>query len=154
MKGDTVTYLAVDPGDTAGLALISASGELLWEAMPLHEELPHVLEFDVPFKNKLKAIIVEDFALLPHKGQAVSQKKSRHMKAARGIGVCEMYAHKQGLPLYFQNPAHWRIGLQLAGIAPKDWPKDHSKGHSTVAFGSGFHWLVGQGVVQARLPSL
>ena len=149
-----MTYLAVDPGDTCGLALIGNSGELLWETMTKYEHLPHTLSFQVPHSRNLKALIVEDFALLPHKGQRVSQTKSRKVKAARGIGVCEMFAHERGLPMYLQDPAHWRIGLQLAGIPPKDWPKDHSVGHSTVAFGSGFHWLVKQGVVQARIPEL
>lgn len=147
-----MTFLAVDPGDTTGLALISISGSLIWEQMVPHEELPHTLSFLVPFKTAIECVIVEDFALLPHKGQAVSQKKSRHMKAARGIGVCEMFAHKRGIPIYYQKPQHWRIGLQLAGIPPKDWPKDHSKGHSQVAFGLGFHWMVSEGIVEARMP--
>lgn len=149
-----MSYLAVDPGDTTGLALIGNSGELLWEGMCKYEDLAWTLTSKVPHSSSVSAVIVEDFALIPHKSRAVSQKKSRHMKAARGIGVCEMYAWENGIEMVFRDPRHWRTGLMLAGIPQEEWIKDHSKGHAQVAYGLGFHWLVEEGLVTARMPGI
>lgn len=145
-------YLAIDPGDMTGMAVIGTSGELLWEKIFPYEELIDELQ-TLKWRTKLSNIIVEDFALLPTKAQAVSQTKSRHMKAARGIGVVEAFGAMYGVPVEFRDPRHWRVGLQLAGIPPKDWPKNHAKGHGIVAYGLGFHWLVENNLVEARLGS-
>ena len=152
MSGGTV--LAVDPGDSTGIALISGSGELLWHAICSYEELSHTLSTKVPHKGFLEALVVEDFALLPQKAQKVSAKHSRYVKAARGIGVCENFAYERGLEVHFRDPRHWRVGLQLAGISPssKQWPKNHATGHDIVAYGVGFHWMVAEGLVEARMP--
>lgn len=144
-----MSYLAVDPGDTTGVAHIGASGELLDEWLVLHEELPELL-----MSSKLRhvsVVIVEDFALLPQKAQAVSQTRSRHMKASRGIGVLEMFTAIRGIELAFRDPRHWRTGLSLAGIPPEHWPKNHSTGHAKVAYGLGMHWLVDEGLVDSRI---
>jgi hypothetical protein len=145
-----MSYLAVDPGDTTGVALIGNSGELIKEWLMPHDELADFLLHDRLVK-KVDIVIVEDFQLLPGKAQAVSQKRSRSMKAARGIGVCEMFAASMGIEFVLRDPRHWRIGLMLAGIEPKKWPKDHSKGHAMTAYGAGFHALVELNLVESRV---
>ena len=99
-------------------------------------------------------VVVEDFKLLPGKARAVSQKASRTVDAARGIGAADLWARQRGVELIYRDPSHWRIGLQLAGIEPSRWPKQHKDGHSMCAYGAGFHALVELGLVQSRLGAL
>jgi hypothetical protein len=99
-------------------------------------------------------VVVEDFKLLPGKARAVSQKASRNVTAARGIGALQLWAASRGVELIYRDPSHWRIGLQLAGIEPSRWPKQHKDGHSMCAYGAGFHALVELGLVQSRLGTL
>lgn len=157
-----MTTLAIDPGEMTGIALISASGELLAETQLPHEEFIEflaggALTYGGVWNQAMRHVdlaVVEEFQLLPHKGQAVSQKKSRKVSAARGIGAMQLWASSRGIELVFRDPSHWRIGLQLAGIEPSRWPKQHKNGHSMCAYGAGYHALVELGLVQSRLGEL
>ena len=154
----SLATLAVDPGNTTGIAIISESGELLHSRQMPHEEFALFLadppeELRLSFRH-IRLAVVEDFQLLPQKGIAVSQKKSRNMAAARGIGIMDMWATMRGIELVYRDPSHWRIGLQLAGIEQSKWPKSHKDGHSTCAYGAGFHALVELGLVQSRLGQI
>ena len=157
-----MTTLAVDPGDTTGVALIGESGELLAETQLLHGDfieflaggaLTHGGVWNLAMRH-VHLAVVEDFQLLPGKARAVSQKASRNVTAARGIGAMQLWAANRGVELVYRDPSHWRIGLKLAGIEQKDWPKQHKDGHSMCAYGAGYHALVGLGLVQARLGTL
>lgn len=153
-----MTTLAVDPGDTTGIAFIGKSGELLHEFQMPHEELIEFLVHGNPAARQalrhVDLVVVEDFKLLPGKARAVSQKASRNVTAARGIGALQLWAASRGVELIYRDPSHWRIGLQLAGIEPSKWPKQHKDGHSMCAYGAGFHALVELGLVQSRLGTL
>ena len=153
-----MTTLAVDPGDTTGIALIGKSGELLLEFQMSHDELIEFLVHANPAARMamrhVDLVVVEDFKLLPGKARAVSQKASRNVTAARGIGALELWAAQRAVELIYRDPSHWRIGLQLAGIEPSKWPKQHKDGHSMCAYGAGFHALVELGLVQSRLGTL
>ena len=153
-----MTTLAVDPGDTTGIAFIGKSGELLLEFQMSHDELIEFLVHANPAARlamrHVDLVVVEDFKLLPGKARAVSQKASRNVTAARGIGAAELWAAMRGVELIYRDPSHWRIGLQLAGIEPSRWPKQHKDGHSMCAYGAGFHALVELGLVQSRLGTL
>ena len=153
-----MTTLAIDPGNTTGVALIGASGELLLEFQMSHDELIEFLVHANPAARlamrHVDLVVVEDFKLLPGKARAVSQKASRNVTAARGIGAMQLWAASRGVELIYRDPSHWRIGLQLAGIEPSKWPKQHKDGHSMCAYGAGFHALVELGLVQTRLGTL
>lgn len=153
-----MTTLAVDPGDTTGIAFIGKSGELLLEFQMSHDELIEFLVHANPAARlamrHVDLVVIEDFKLLPGKARAVSQKASRNVTAARGIGALQLWAASRGVDLIYRDPSHWRIGLQLAGIEPSRWPKQHKDGHSMCAYGAGFHALVELGLVQSRLGTL
>jgi len=153
-----MTTLAVDPGNTTGIAIIGTSGELLLEFQMPHDEFIEFLVHGNPAARQamrhVDLVVVEDFKLLPGKARAVSQKKSRTVDAARGIGAADLWARQRAIELVYRDPSHWRIGLQLAGIEPARWPKNHSEGHSMCAYGAGFHALVELGLVQTRLGTL
>jgi hypothetical protein len=150
--------LAIDPGNTAGVALIGASGELLLEFQMSHDELIEFLVHANPAARlamrHVDLVVVEDFKLLPGKARAVSQTKTRSLEASKGVGAAELWAAMRGVELIYRDPSHWRIGLQLAGIEPSKWPKQHKDGHSMCAYGAGFHALVELGLVQSRLGTL
>lgn len=153
-----MTTLAIDPGNTAGVALIGASGELLLEFQMSHDELIEFLVHANPAARlamrHVDLVVVEDFKLLPGKARAVSQTKTRSLEASKGVGAAELWAASRGVELIYRDPSHWRIGLQLAGIEPSRWPKQHKDGHSMCAYGAGFHALVELGLVQSRLGTL
>ena len=153
-----MTTLAIDPGNTAGVALIGASGELLFEAQMSHEEFIEFLVYGNPASRQamrhVDLVVVENFKLLPGKARAVAQTKTRSLEASKGVGAAELWAAMRGVELIYRDPSHWRIGLQLAGIEPSKWPKQHKDGHSMCAYGAGFHALVELGLVQSRLGTL
>ena len=153
-----MTTLAIDPGNTAGVALIGAGGELLFEAQMSHEEFIEFLVYGNPASRQamrhVDLVVVENFKLLPGKARAVSQTKTRSLEASKGVGAAELWAAMRGVELIYRDPSHWRIGLQLAGIEPSRWPKQHKDGHSMCAYGAGFHALVELGLVQSRLGTL
>ena len=153
-----MTTLAIDPGDTTGIALIGVSGELLFEAQMSHEEFIEFLVYGNPASRQamrhVDLVVVENFKLLPGKARAVSQTKTRSLEASKGVGAAELWAAMRGVELIYRDPSHWRIGLQLAGIEPSRWPKQHKDGHSMCAYGAGFHALVELGLVQSRLGTL
>ena len=157
-----MTTLAIDPGNTTGVALIGASGELLAETQLPHGEFIEFLAGGALTRGgawnqamrHVDLVVVEDFKLLPSKARAVSQTRSRTVDAARGIGAADLWARQRGVELIYRDPSHWRIGLQLAGIEPSRWPKKHEDGHSMCAYGAGFHALVELGLVQSRLGTL
>lgn len=153
-----MTTLAIDPGNTAGVALIGASGELLFKAQMSHEEFIEFLVYGNPASRQamrhVDLVVVENFKLLPGKARAVSQTKTRSLEASKGVGAAELWAAMRGVELIYRDPSHWRIGLQLAGIEPSKWPKQHKDGHSMCAYGAGFHALVELGLVQSRLGTL
>ena len=157
-----MTTLAIDPGNTAGVALIGNSGELLAETHLSHGELIGFLAGGALTHGGLwnlgmrhvDLVVVENFKLLPGKARAVSQTKTRSLEASKGVGAAELWAAMRGVELIYRDPSHWRIGLQLAGIEPSRWPKQHKDGHSMCAYGAGFHVLVELGLVQSRLGTL
>ena len=156
-----MTTLAVDPGNTTGIALIGKSGELLWDRQMTHDTFVDMLagldNIPAPWGmalRKVDLVVVEDFKLLPGKARAVSQKMSRTVDAARGIGAIDLWARSRGVELIYRDPSHWRIGLQLAGIEPSKWPKNHADGHSMCAYGAGYHALVEQKLVSPRLDPI
>ena len=153
-----MTTLAIDPGNTAGVALIGASGELLFEAQMSHEEFIEFLVYGNPASRQamrhVDLVVLENFKLLPGKARAVAQTKTRSLEASKGVGAAELWAAMRGVELIYRDPSHWRIGLQLAGIEPSRWPKQHKDGHSMCAYGAGFHALVELGLVQSRLGTL
>lgn len=153
-----MTTLAIDPGDTTGIAFIGKSGELLLEFQMSHDELIEFLVHANPAARlamrHVDLVVVENFQLLPGKARAVSQRASRNVTAARGIGALQLWAASRGVELIYRDPSHWRIGLQLAGIEPSKWPKQHKDGHSMCAYGAGYHALVELGLVQSRLGTL
>lgn len=158
-----MTTLAIDPGDTTGIAIIGSSGELLWERQLPHDDFVDMLAGSAPDKvfggafwllfNDINLVVVENFQLLPAKARAVSQKASRNVTAARGIGAVDLWARARGIELVYRSPAHWRIGLQLAGIEQSEWPKSHKDGHYMCAYGAGYHALVALGLVSPRIPA-
>lgn len=154
-----MTTLAIDPGDTTGIAIIGNSGEYLklWQAS--HAEYIRFLAGEDGFGHRqllrsVDLVVVENFQLLPGKARAVSQKASRNVTASRGIGAAELWTAERGIELIYRDPSHWRIGLQLAGIPQSKWPKTHKNGHAMCAYGAGFHALVELGLVQSRLGDI
>ena len=122
-----MTTLAIDPGNTTGIAFIGNSGELLFEAQMSHEEFIEFLVYGNPASRQamrhVDLVVVENFKLLPGKARAVSQTKTRSLEASKGVGAAELWAAMRGVELIYRDPSHWRIGLQLAGIEPSRWPK-------------------------------
>ena len=149
-----MTTLAIDPGNTTGVALIGNSGELLKKWQLSHDEFIQELADTNLYLRNVDLVVVEKFELLPHKARAVSQTKSRSLEAPKGVGALELWTAQRGVELIYRDPSHWRIGLQLAGIEPSRWPKQHKDGHSMCAYGAGFHALVELGLVQSRLGTL
>lgn len=153
-----MTTLAIDPGNTVGVAIIGNSGELLFEAQMSHEEFIEFLVYGNPASRQamrhVDLVVVENFKLLPGKARAVAQTKTRSLEASKGVGAAELWAAMRGVELIYRDPSHWRIGLQLAGIEQSEWPKKHEDGHSMCAYGAGFHALVELGLVQSRLGAL
>ena len=156
-----MTTLVIDLGNTTGIVFIGKTGELLWDRQMTHDDFVDMLagleSLPASWSLALRTVdlvVVEDFKLLPGKARAVSQKTSRTVDAARGIGAADLWARQRGIELIYRDPSHWRIGLQLAGIEPARWPKNHSEGHSMCAYGAGFHALVELGLVQTRLGTL
>ena len=153
-----MTTLAIDPGNTTGVALVGASGELLVEFQMSHAEFIEFLVYGNPAARQamrhVDLVVVENFKLLPGKARAVSQTKTRSLEASKGVGAAELWAAMRGVELIYRDPSHWRIGLQLAGIEPSRWPKQHKDGHSMCAYGAGYHALVELGLVQSRLGTL
>lgn len=154
-----MSTLAVDPGNTTGVAIIGNSGELLREYLFSHDDFVNWLAAggQVPGQygmlQHVDLVVVEEFRLLPHKARAVSQTRTRELHASRGVGALELWTAMRGVELVKRDPRHWRIGLQLAGIPQSEW-KSHSDGHAQVAYGAGFHYLVEAGMVQSRLPEM
>lgn len=153
-----MTTLAVDPGNTTGIAIIGNSGELLLEFQMPHEEFLDFLVHQNPAARAamryVDLVVVEKFQLLPGKARAVSQVRSRSLEASQGMGAVDLWCRQRGVELIFRDPSHWRIGLMLAGIEEKEWPKKHEDGHSMCAYGAGFHALVELGLVQSRVGKL
>ncbi len=157
-----MTTLAIDPGNTTGVALIGNSGELLAETQLPHGEFIEFLAGGAltcggvwnHAMRHVDLVVVENFKLLPGKARVVAQTKTRSLEASKGVGAAELWAAMRGVELIYRDPSHWRIGLQLAGIEPSKWPKQHKDGHSMCAYGAGFHALVELGLVQSRLGTL
>lgn len=153
-----MTTLAVDPGNTVGVAIIGNSGELLLEFQMPHGEFVEFLAHGNPAARQamrsVDLVVVEEFKLLPGKARAVSQTKSRSLEASKGVGALELWAAQRAIELIYRDPSHWRIGLMLAGIEEKQWPKKHEDGHSMCAYGAGFHALVELGLVESRIGKL
>lgn len=157
-----MTTLAVDPGNTVGVAIIGNSGELLAETQLSHGEfieflagaaLTHGGVWNLAMRH-IDLVVVEEFKLLPGKARAVSQTKSRSLEASKGVGALELWSAQRAVELIYRDPSHWRIGLMLAGIEEKQWPKRHEDGHSMCAYGAGFHALVELGLVESRIGKL
>lgn len=149
-----MTTLAVDPGNTVGVAIIGNSGELLKEWQLTHAEFIQELADTNFYLRSVDLVVVEEFKLLPGKARAVSQTKSRSLEAPKGVGALELWSAQRAIELIYRDPSHWRIGLMLAGIEEKQWPKKHEDGHSMCAYGAGFHALVELGLVESRIGKL
>jgi len=140
-------YLAVDPGDTAGVALFDEKGEgISTEQIVGSEEFAELCLtlFDKP----ISTIIVEDYRLLRHKAQ---QQAGSRFQAVQQIGMLKLLAKHLKAKLVIQGPDKYPIGLLLAG---KQMPKDHKKSHHVVAYAHGWYYLVQQGVVDPVEPNL
>jgi hypothetical protein len=139
--------IAVDPGDTAGVAIFDDTGIFVSS-----EQLSGAEEFAELClklaKEPITTIVVEDYRLMRHKAQ---QQAGSRFQAVQQIGMLKLLAKQAGANIVIQGPDKYPIGLLLSG---KQMPKDHKKSHHVVAYAHGWYYLVQQGLVLPVVPNL
>lgn len=138
--------LAVDPGDTTGIAWWRDNGDFLGQAQIPLEELAQTWEsLEIEFDDKITIAIVEDFVL--YGSRARSQVGSR-MKASQGIGMVKAVASIKGTEVVVQPASIKKTALQWSQVK---LPSDHAKTHEWDAYLHGYFYLVKEGKIKTFL---
>lgn len=141
--------LAVDPGDTAGLAWwdLDTPGldrPLLGMEQVKHEDLPKwVLSFQE--KYKIDTIVVEQFVLFSKRAKQQSGSK---MKASKGIGIYEMAAAANDAKLVMQPSNMLPAAIKISGIT---MPHTHSETHKFSAYAHGYLYMFNEKMTRSAL---
>lgn len=134
--------LAVDPGDTTGLALFFEDGHesMRWQ-LGYSETIDWLAlraqDFDIT------TVLYEDYRL--RKGRALQQSGSK-LLATRVIGALDLHAAIQGIDIMPLPVDAHIIGSMWSGVKP---PSDHSKSHEIDAYNIGIWWLVKNDLIKA-----
>lgn len=134
--------LAIDPGKSSGLALLSTNGDLQWAWNYTEDDLLNYLK-NLP-TGLILHVVMENFITYRHKASKMTGSKQ---EAAKTIGMVQTWAKLNDLP----------VTMQMANVIPiaERWSKvkpigDHSKTHWTYAYNHGFYWLVTNRYTEAR----
>jgi hypothetical protein len=135
---EEVSYIAIDPGETCGVAYFGHSGKVVWlEQVPMSQLLPTLLQYP-----NLETIICEDYRVFPHKAK---DHILSDLKTVRAIGRIEAVAHIHDIKLIMQ-PSH----LMKSGYAYLGKKKSHTKTrHQEDALAHGMYYLINAGIVSA-----
>lgn len=138
--------LAVDPGDTTGIAWWRDNGDFLGKAQIPLEELPQTWgALEAEFDEPIRVAIVEDFILFGKRAQ--SQTGSR-MKASQGIGMIKAMCSQGNRKCVVQRADKKIIALKWSQIK---MPSDHAKTHEWDAYLHGYFYLVSEGLIKTPL---
>lgn len=131
--------LAVDPGDTVGVAVFSKDAVLQYYGEFPHDELSEKL-IGLYAEYDFSHIVVEDFKLFGH---LAKQQIGSHFTTSQGIGQCELFAKMSGLGFTKQ----YSNILPIAQMwSQKKVPPHGNKNHGWMsAYNHGFYWMCKSG---------
>jgi predicted RNase H-like nuclease (RuvC/YqgF family) len=131
--------VSVDPGDTTGVALWNAEGELIWKRKMSLDDF--IYWCDDPGQQLLNVTVVvcEDYTQRPKK----MNRQGNKVKAAQGIGVAKAFAQKHKAKFVAQQPAI----LSVAALHTRTPHRSHQP-DDVSAFLHGYFYFESVGVLK------
>ena len=141
-----MTVLAIDPGETVGIAVFTEKGKALKvEEIPSDEFFDRLADYT---PGKLTTVVVEDYRL--RQGKQMQQTGSR-FETVQCIGAARLFARIHGLDFHRQSP-------QILTVTAKHMRIHVGTGHiqdRTSALLHGYRFFIeSRGVTTATLRTL
>lgn len=144
-----VTYIAIDPGKTNGIAAYDKEGNCVWMYEVKYDGiiqfLKQVESSMMDFSTGIKAVIIEDFRLFPHKR---TEHNFSDLATARVIGRIEAFCEDRDIKLVKQMPDTKTTGFAYLG--QKEPSRGAKLAHAAVANAHGTYWLLNSGIMSGR----
>jgi hypothetical protein len=134
--------LAVDPGDTTGLASFYDNGDPYQKWQDNFEGLLETFVNMTPLATDITHILVEDYRL--RKGKQAQQTGSR-FQAVQVIGLMKYHAKRINAKFELVDVQAKTLGSMYSGVKP---PSDHRKSHEIDAYNIGIYWLVANKIIE------
>jgi hypothetical protein len=137
-----IKYVAIDPGETTGVAEFDADGKVLGMHQFKVKELYEYFErlYDTP----PQVVIFEEYRIFAHKKDSHINSK---VPTIQIIGAIKYFAWRCKATAVEQPSQHKPFGYKYGGFNP---PKDHSKSHGPDALAHGFYYLVTNRVIGVK----
>jgi hypothetical protein len=139
-------YIAIDPGETNGIAGYNYLGTVLWMGNSL-DVIDSLKRSESTFWTPTTDMrfIVENYRVYP--GKALAHINS-DVKTAQVIGAIKQYAKDRSIPVVLQ-PAHTKAtGFAYLGV--KEPSRSSPLSHAKVAHAHGTYWLVENRILDPR----
>lgn len=137
-----IAYLAIDPGETNGIAAYDENGVLLWCRPIKHADLTDFLLDIEKLFAPLQLIIVENYLVYPNKAKQHVYSK---LTTVRMLGEIDGFAKARGIKVQKQNATIKNVGYKWMGRKPL--PKSDPMNHAFDAHAHGLYWLVTHHIV-------
>lgn len=135
-------FLAVDPGETSGVAVFESSGTLRVRFQLTIPQIRRYLLKLVQYPELVyDGIIVEDYRHVPGK-----QQRGSRFQTVKVIGYLEFFAEAKVCPIHLVSNQAKDMGALYTG---EKSPSNHKLSHEVEATNLGVWWLVENGVIDA-----
>lgn len=118
--------IAFDPGKTTGWAVVE---DMIPVSLGEVQYGPELFDFlEIPILGSVDVVVIENYRVIPPNAQKNRKSKFYHqwgeLPQVRAIGAIEYWAHREKLPVEFQEPSVLKTALQLTGWKGKGHPPD------------------------------
>jgi hypothetical protein len=138
---DDIKYIAIDPGETNGIAIYDDRYSLkLLQCIPYKELKPFLDQF-----TGIKICLCEDYIVYEHKAQAHTGSR---LTTARAIGRVESWAEDNKVKLIKQAAQYYSLGFRF--MEKRKPPRSDPLSHAKVAHAHFVYWAVKTGRINPK----
>jgi hypothetical protein len=136
-------YIAIDPGETSGVAEFDKNGQLVSMHQFKRDDLfDYLAEREA---NLPETLIFEEYMVFAHKLSAHAWSK---LETVQVIGALVFWCHRNGVKCVEQKAQAKILGYKYMGATA---PKNHDKSHGPDAAAHGIYWLVNHKIIKSDL---
>jgi hypothetical protein len=135
--------IALDPGNTTGVAEFSSEGKLL----AMHQlDIPHLYDYLVELEETPPEVIIyEEYVIMNHK---IDAHRFSKVPTIQVIGAIVYAGHKMKCKVVEQRREAKTLGYKYANMLQ---PKDHKKSHGPDAVAHGYYYLINHKIVKPQV---
>jgi hypothetical protein len=140
-------YLAVDPGNSTGIAGFDEQGQLMYKKIlrSLDDFMEWLSEFETRPEDWPKVVICEDYRIFAKRAKS---HIGSQVPTVQVIGMLKREAKRWKAEFVLQPSSILSIAVLWSGVS---LPSQHDISHDIAAYNHGVYYLISHGIIENRL---